>query len=198
MKAAAPAATAGKREPVLLAVPLFRQRFMPEAWEKDGFSSSSDAALWSNRSCGIACVRMILAHYGSPVPTMAALLREGLGLGAYSSRGWVHAGLANLLRRHRVDASAQRIDREVEALMVFLREGRPVIASVTERLPMDGRRGGHLVVVTGGVLPGEGAGTVYFNDPSAWGQRNPSVPSERFLSSFTGRIVVPRGGRQRA
>jgi hypothetical protein len=178
-------------ETVRLQVPLFRQRFPPEAWLDDGFASSAEASLWSDRSCGIACVRMILAYCNRPVPSLAELLREGLALTAYSSRGWVHNGLAELLRRHGINAQAQGIDRDLSSLTHFLDEGRPLIASVTERFPCDGRTGGHLVIVTGYVRDGEGAEAVYFNDPSSWGQEHCTIPAERFLCSFTGRVIVP-------
>ena len=48
-----------------------------------------------------------------------------------------------------------------------IRSNRLLIASVADKLPCDGPRGGHLIVVRGFELDGSGQPTrIYFNDPS--------------------------------
>jgi hypothetical protein len=59
----------------------------------------------------------------------------------------------------------------------------PVIISVSEQFPEDGRRGGHLVVARG--YETEAVPTVHFRDPSRWGGANPrpaaAQPRSRFV-----------------
>src|ERR1700686_2889861 len=81
-------------------VPLYRQRFAPERWEEDGFASVDESLYWSDRSCGIACVRMAISYFHGEAPVMSELLKTGLALSAYTTKGWLHSGLADILRTH--------------------------------------------------------------------------------------------------
>jgi hypothetical protein len=71
-------------------------------------------------------------------------------------------------------------------LYAALEQG-PVIASVTLGFPEDGRRGGHLVVVCG-FEEGE-LRLVHVRDPARWGESHSSVGEQRFLASFSGRVI---------
>lgn len=67
-------------------------------------------------------------------------------------------------------------------------EHAPLIVSVTEQLPDDGRSGGHLVILHGyeeGPDP-----TIFIRDPSAWGQTHDRVPLSRLSPSYTGRAII--------
>jgi hypothetical protein len=75
----------------------------------------------------------------------------------------------------------------VEDLLARL-DDAPVIASVTEQFPDDGRSGGHLVILRGfedGPDP-----TIFIRDPSAWGQRHDRVPLSRLSPSYAGRAIT--------
>jgi hypothetical protein len=80
-------------------------------------------------------------------------------------------------------------DQIVEAI----ENGTPFIASVRDEFPVDGSKGGHLVVVTGFTQDGGQLAEIRFNDPSAWGRAHPVLPAPRFLASFSGRVVLPSG-----
>lgn len=181
------------------------QHFDVDRWREDGFSSEQDSRDWSDRACGIACMAMVLDHFGAESVPMADLLRRARTAGAHSPRGWIHYRLADLLREHGVDAAAVVAPTGPE-LAGFLTDALaqgPVIASVTLGLPVDGRRGGHLILLTGlthgtttgPVLdpvtsPGVASPVMHFNDPSTWGRRNARVPLARFAASFSGRAVL--------
>src|SRR4051794_3838866 len=106
------------REPyrVMLNLPLYQQRFEPGSWRRDGFRSPGEAAYWSHRACGVACVRMVIAYFRNYAPDMSVLLHHGLALGAYSPRGWIHRGLAELMRQHRIPAEAIAVERSARKL----------------------------------------------------------------------------------
>lgn len=60
--------------------------------------------------------------------------------------------------------------------------------SVTEQLPEDGRKGGHLIILRGfedGPDP-----VIHFRDPSAWGQKHDRVPLSHLAHSYTGRAIT--------
>ncbi len=164
---------------LVLPVPRVRQAFDPSQWQEQGFTSRSEAEHWSHRACGTACVGMLIGYFRGHYPPLADILREGLESDAYSDRGWIHAGLARLLTTHGVPSQATPLGYPQE-LVAAIEARIPLIVSVSDEFPCDGRKGGHLVVVTGVV-----------NDPSSWGDRHTSVPAARFAASFTGRAIMP-------
>jgi hypothetical protein len=174
---------------MIIPVPRRRQYFDVKRWREDGFPSIEDAESWGHRACGLACVAMLIELYTCERPTLSDLLWEGLRRVAYCPQGWLHAGLAGLLDQRGV-ASAPMPLSYPDVLAVVL-GGTPVIASVSDEFPMDGRRGGHLVVVTGVAVESGKVSTVFFNDPSEWGDSHNRVPGDRFAASFSGRVVVP-------
>jgi len=62
---------------------------------------------WQNRSCGIACVAMLLGYYNLEDINPMRLINEGVSIGGYCNRGWFHESLVRLLRNHGVNAYAQ-------------------------------------------------------------------------------------------
>lgn len=174
----------------LIDVPYRGQQFKPRNWREDGFDSPEHAEYWSRRSCGIACVGMLIDFYSEAGPSLSRLLEQGLALKGYSSRGWVHATLARILSGHGVPAEAVPM-RSCGELVESVKCGAPIIASVGDEFPIDGTKGGHLVVVTGYAELGNTLTAVYFNDPSAWGRTRHAVPVTRFFASFSGRVVRP-------
>lgn len=145
----------------------------------------SDA--WSDRSCGLACVSMILLRRLGVYVPYRTLLEAGLTLNAYGPKGWIHAGMCRLLARFGVTAQAVPASRQEVAS--GLQSGRLIIVSVSHRLPTDGQRGGHLVLLHG--LPAcSGGPYVAFSDPSRWGETHGCVSADRLFASYSGRAIV--------
>lgn len=78
-----------------------------------------------------------------------------------------------------------------EQIVAAIENGTPFVASVSDEFPIDGRKGGHLVVVTGFTQDGGQLAEVRYNDPSGWGRVHPVLPARRFLASFSGCVVLP-------
>lgn len=193
----AEARLSGVASTVTLPVPRYPQLLDRTRWRENGFESPEDSDLWSDRACGVACVGMILEYATGQPRSVVELLHEGRERGAYCDRGWLHAGLAQLLARHGIAATAGELGT-VDDLAPIVRASALVIASITLHFPTDGSQGGHLVLVTGVTCQDDRVISVHFNDPSRWGAHNNVVPAERFASSFTGRVVratVPTGDR---
>jgi hypothetical protein len=130
---------------------------------------------------------MVLAHFRRPVPTLFTLLAEGLEQRAFNRHGWIHAGLAELGRRHGLQTHARPLD--LAEVADALHRCGPVVVSVGHHFPTDGRRGGHLVIVAG--LYGiEGRPHLEIRDPSPLGAAFRRLPLSRVAASYSGRAIV--------
>jgi hypothetical protein len=122
------------------------------------------------------------------VPSIFELLQEGVAAGYYTSKGWIHAGLASLGAAYGLRGEARRAATIADLRSCLESTGGPLIASVALRFPQDGRRGGHLVVVT---AVGEGPrARICIRDPSSWGKEQDSISAARFSASYSGRVVI--------
>lgn len=166
-------------------VPMCRQLIAPTEWDLHGGWALGDRTEWSNRACGLASLRMILLAYGHKAPTVTELLKLAVKHEVLTPRGALHAGIASLATDLGVPALAEPVP--VEELLGRL-DDAPLIVSVTEQFPDDGRSGGHLVILRGyedGPDP-----TILIRDPSAWGQTHHRLPLSRLSPSYTGRAIT--------
>ncbi len=166
-------------------VPMCRQLIDPAEWDQHSGGDLGERMEWSNRACGMAALRMILLAHQRPAPTVTELVKLGVDREALTPRGWLHAGIAALATEFGIPGRAEPV--AAEDLPGRIVES-PVIISVTEQFPVDGRRGGHLVVACG--YQDDPDPTVVFRDPSAWGQDNDRVPLSRLAKSYSGRAIT--------
>ncbi|WP_236246432.1 C39 family peptidase [Streptomyces sp. CC210A] len=166
-------------------VPLCRQLIEPAEWDLHGGWALGDRIEWSNRACGLASLKAILLAYGCEAPTVTELLKLAVKHEILTPRGALHAGVANLATDLGVPSTAEPVP--VGELPSRL-DTAPLIVSVTEQLPDDGRKGGHLIILRGyedGSDP-----IIHFRDPSAWGQKHDRAPLSRLAHSYTGRAIT--------
>ncbi|MGR8012216.1 cysteine peptidase family C39 domain-containing protein [Streptomyces hypolithicus] len=164
---------------------MVRQLVDPAEWDLHGGWALGDRMEWSNRACGMAALRMILLAYGRQAPSVTELLKLGVKHEALTDRGWLHAGIADLAGGFEVPSHAEPV--AAGDLLVRLTDA-PLIISITEQFPDDGRKGGHLVIARGyedGADP-----DILIRDPSAWGQTHDRVPLSRLTASYTGRAIT--------
>ena len=127
-------------------------------WAASGAQTAAEYEYWSAKTCGLACLKMILAGRGLPVPATMDLVREAVRWRAYVPDGDRVAGLiyqpfaAWVAEDYRIAAEvapALSLDR----LAGLASPPTPVIASVHKWVRWPDRtppsRGGHLVLVTG-------------------------------------------------
>lgn len=168
--------------------PRFGQDIPEEQWPDQFRLHGGDREHWSDRTCGLACLMSVSSFHGRAVPPIFELLREGVGSGYYTGKGWIHAGLASLGAAYGLRGEARPASTVDDLRSCLESTGGPLIASVTFRFPEDGRRGGHLVVVT---AAGEGPGArICIRDPSSWGKEEDSIPAARFSASYSGRVIT--------
>lgn len=167
-------------------VPMCRQRIEPEEWQAHGGPVLGDRAEWSDRACGMAALRMILLAYLGDAPPLTELVRQGVADGSLTDRGWLHAGIARMASEYGIPASAEAVTEQDLPRRIA---DAPVIVSVADQLPEDGRKGGHLIVAHGcdGDSPDP---DIFIRDPSSWGQEHDRVPLRRLIASYTGRAIT--------
>jgi hypothetical protein len=135
----------------------------------------------------MAALRMILLAYLGDAPPLTELVKTGVRGGALTDRGWLHAGIARLAGSFGVPAAAEAVTAgELPARL----PAAPVIISVTEKFPEDGRKGGHLVVARGTACSANNGSDILIRDPSAWGQDHDRVLLARLSASYTGRCIT--------
>ncbi|MFF3617488.1 hypothetical protein [Streptomyces sp. NPDC002580] len=164
---------------------MVRQLVDPTEWDLHGGWALGDRTEWSNRACGMADLRMILLAYGRQAPSVTELLKLGVKHEILTERGWLHAGIADLATGFEVPGRAEPL---AAGDLIGALADAPVIVSVTEQFPDDGRKGGHLVIARG-YADGEDP-DILIRDPSAWGQTHDRVPLSRLAASYTGRAVT--------
>jgi hypothetical protein len=168
-------------------VPMCRQRIDAGEWDAHGGAVLGDRAEWSDRACGMAALRMILLAYRRTAPSLTELVRLGVHHGALTDQGWLHAGIARLAEGFGIPARA--LAAGAPDLPGYL-DAAPVIVSVTERFPQDGRKGGHLVVAPGYHETPARNPDILIRDPSGWGQTCDRVPLSRLAASYSGRCIT--------
>ena len=128
-------------------VPFYSQRVDESNFQQEAFPDVRTAKDWTDRICGLACVKMVVAHFTDEVIPLGRLLQQGLKVDAYiKGTGWVHRGLATLASQFGVRGHAESIGTDIARISTCLNRGELVVASVGDGL--DGtRRGGHLIVI---------------------------------------------------
>ena len=151
---------------------------------------------WEDNCCGLACIQTILDAEGLPVPTLDALLAEGIESGAYdAAKGWILRGLLELGRSYGLDGEVFP-----EASIGFL-ESLPAaqitpIVSMSCNFPITpSAKGGHLVVFRGTQVSNAKGEACYCDDPSTQGAIVDEVERTRFWSSFSGRALILKSAR---
>lgn len=142
-------------------------------WQEAGADTPEEYARWARCGCGMACLQMILAARGDPVPPLVDLGRRCIAHGGYEAapaRGYgplIYAGFvafvtAELGLRARVAAPL-----ELDELVRSVRGDEVVLASVSVEIrswpQRPTRRGGHLVLVFDASADGR---RLRFHDPS--------------------------------
>lgn len=130
------------------AVPYFSQRLDEYNFQSEGFADLESALDWTDRICGLACVKMVLAYFSGHVVPLRQLLDAGLRGQAYRQGvGWIHKGLVELAAAYGVEGRTESVGTDLYLIGDYVRAGEIVVASVGDCL--DGRRrGGHLVTIT--------------------------------------------------
>lgn len=168
-------------------------------WAASGAATAAEYEYWANKVCGLACLKMILASSGRPVPPMMTLVERALSWQAYIPQGDRVAGLIYQPFADWVGAEygitvEVAPDLPLAVVAAVASAQTPVIASVHSSIRWPDReppaRGGHLVLVTGA-----GGGLLRLHNPSGVppaSQRDALVPVADFARFYAGRGMLVR------
>jgi hypothetical protein len=163
-------------------------------WREFGAATPEEYAFRARTGCGMACLQMVLAAHGKPVPGLAELWRRCAGYGGYrpdGRKGLHYAGLvafgaAELGIEARVAAPLA-----LEELLATVRGDEVAFASVHREIrspdPAPGR-GGHLVLAIDA-----DADRICFHNPSGTSpetRRAVWMDAERFEGFYAGRGIA--------
>jgi hypothetical protein len=166
-------------------------------WRASGARSAAEYAYWARRVCGLACLKMVLAARGAPVPPTMRLVERALAWRAYVPlpgtdrvQGLIYRPFADwVAAEHRITVEVAP-DLPATELAARLGPGTVAIASVHPWIRWPARtppeRGGHLVLVTGAA-----AGELTLNNPS--GLPGHSQQGARVGITDFGRFYAGRG-----
>jgi hypothetical protein len=123
---------------------------------------------WNTRSCGAACVKMVLDFKGVVTPELYEFVKKGNDMGAYGPHGWIHDKLIEMAGMYGVEMyREEKIDLEegIEKLSAHIHANKPIIISVIKKCL--GQTKYHVVVVTGVEEEGGQVKGFYFNEPES-------------------------------
>ncbi|WP_282697647.1 C39 family peptidase [Streptomyces sp. CC208A] len=140
-------------------------------WQKSGAADRDEYAFWADRTCGIACLRMALDHFGEHVPPVMELVSELSDAGAYvrdgdTVHGLVYRPFAEYVTRRWTALTATiHTDLDETEIADAVHAGSLVVISVHKTIrtlpPEPPSRGGHLVLSVGADTE-----ALYINNPS--------------------------------
>src|SRR5207244_292126 len=91
---------------------------------------------WNIRSCGVACLKMVLDFRRVKTPDLYDLVKLGESKGAYGPNGWIHDKLIELAKNFGVEMRREeKIEFEsgVAKIAENIKLEKPVIVSVVKR-----------------------------------------------------------------
>lgn len=129
-------------------IPYYSQLSTPD-WEARGFASLEEAEYWQTRSCGIACIKMVLDnHKEHRGQKFADLVKEMEDKGVYKDGvGCVHQGIVDQFNARGIDSQRMKIDTP-EKFKKLIDQDNIFIVSIGAGF-IDGKKNGHLVPVIG-------------------------------------------------
>jgi hypothetical protein len=187
-----------------MSIPYYSQNINPNNFKSDGFSSKEEATYWSTRACGIACVQMVLKHFGvEPLPLPPLILKCAHADGYKKPIGWIHQSLADLITEQGITAECKKLE-SFDELINLLDNKAIIIASTTLHFKggyskPDGSlysKGGHLVIVHGYKQDKNNQIThLIIHDPhdkTPYHPQNYQVPINEFQNSWSGLTIVAK------
>ena len=171
-------------------------------WKASGATSKAEYASWSWSACGMACLKMILAHRNNSVIPLVTLGKKSLAYGCYDKPLETSVGLKYTPF---VDFLAQEFNIAAKAAPVLpcdqivneLAHGNYVMASVNSLIRNPSSKpvgkGGHLVLVLGYNLDRR---EFYLHNPSggiAASESYAAVSFQDFTKFFSNKGIVVSG-----
>lgn len=167
-------------------------------WKKSGAKTTDEYALWSWAVCGMACLKMILAHTQNKNVPLLELAQKCTEYGGYQlpiedSRGLFYKPFVKFVQKE-YDLKAKASSAlSLNDIKYTLSKNSYVIASVTPEIrhpdKKPAKKGGHLILVHG---YDDTKKVIYFHNPSGISktQQNVSLGYDYFQSFFSHKGII--------
>lgn len=167
-------------------------------WRESGAKDVKEYTAWSWSCCGMACLKMILAHRKNKIIPLVTLGKQCIKYGGYKLPLESHPGLYYKPFVTFIKSEYGLNGKAVSALTLAeikqtISEGGYAIVSVTPeiRFPsqLPKKRGGHLVLVFG---YDDEKQVIYLNNPSGFrdSQERVEIPYKQFKRFFDNRGII--------
>ncbi len=175
-------------------MPFFSQ-LSKNDWKERGFKDEYDAVFWQTKSCGMACIKMVLdMHPEHAGAKFAELIHEMEEKGVYRAGvGCVHQGITEELNVRGIDAGRMKINNADE-FKKLIDQDNIFIVSVGAGFSKP-KNSGHLVPVIGYTEQDEKIESIIIHHTSSnedfqWPEKEIEV--ERFFKHFSGNAIRVR------
>lgn len=128
------------------------------AWANSGAVTPEEYGFWSWRTCGIACLRMVLAYRDGSAPSAMRLKDDCVEVGAYvveddAVKGLIYAPFVRYIKEKWDLAAEVAAPLDLAEVGALVRRANPVMISVhpsvREPTRVTQSKGGHLVLAVG-------------------------------------------------
>lgn len=129
---------------------------------------------WKARSCGVACLKMLLDVQSPQTPALDEMILQGEAIGAHGESGWKHDGLIALARQYGEKLSrsewrqsdtktSDELNKEgIDFLVKTLDLGTPIIVSAIKKFKEIDKF--HTVLLTGYEIENDRITGFYYHD----------------------------------
>lgn len=170
-------------------------------WKESGARTTDEYTSWSWSCCGMACLKMILAHKQHKIVPTVTLGKKCLEYGGYTqpvekSPGLYYKPFVTFVKNeYDLDAKAVGALTLAEIKRTISGEGYAMVSVTPEiRFPEDEptTRGGHLVLIVG---YDDRKQVMYLNNPSGFkeSQENVAIPYRQFMKFFDNKGILIKG-----
>jgi hypothetical protein len=175
-------------------VPFYSQRSQDD-WQERGFENIEEAVFWQGKSCGIACMKMVLdMHTDYAGKKFSDLIKEMDEKGVYKAGvGCVHQGIASDLNSKGIDSQRMKIEN-LDDFRKFIDQDNIFIASIGPGF-IEGRKSGHLVPVVGYKEEGGKITHLIIHHTSSsekWQWPEREIDASTFIDHFSGNTIRVR------
>lgn len=175
-------------------IPFYSQHSQKD-WQERGFKDLEEAKFWENKSCGIACMKMVLdMHPEHGGKKFADLIQEMEEKGVYKAGiGCVHQGIADDFNARNIDSQRIKIDTP-DQIKKFIDQDSIIIVSIGPGF-VEGRKSGHLVPLIGYKEESGKVTHIITHHTSSyleWQWPEKEVEVETFMNHFSGNAIRVR------
>jgi hypothetical protein len=162
-------------------------------WQEMGFPDKETAAYWEERTCGVACIKMILeAATQKSADNMYNLTQDLYQREAFLPKvGWIHQKLADYGIEKGLKGFRKNIKTSSE-IIELLQDGYLIIVSIGVGFE-DNKKSGHLILVHGAVTENNQCTHLIVHHPSCrenYEYVDRKIPINLFTEHFSGNIIA--------